>query len=53
MAIGGGVDFPATHHVAVRLLDADYVLNRFTNNFFGGNSTQNNFRVQTGLQIRF
>lgn len=53
MAIGGGVDFPITHRIAVRVFDADYVLNRFTNNFFGGNSTQNNFRLQTGLQFRF
>jgi len=53
MAIGGGVDVPVTHRIAVRLFDADYVLNRFSDNFFGGNSTQNNFRVQTGLQIRF
>jgi len=53
MAIGGGVDFPITHRFAVRLFDADYVLNRFSDNFIGGNSTQNNFRVQTGFQVRF
>jgi len=52
-AIGGGVDLPVTHHLAVRLFDADYVLNRFSDNFIGGNSTQNNFRLQTGLQYRF
>lgn len=53
MAIGGGVDVPVAHHVAVRVFDADYVLNRFADNFAGGNSTQNNFRVQTGVQFRF
>lgn len=53
MAIGGGVDFPITHRIAVRVFDADYVLNRFSNNFLNGSSTQNNFRLQTGVQFRF
>lgn len=53
MAIGGGVDFAVTRRIAVRVFDADYVLNRFADNFYGGNSTQNNFRLQTGLQFRF
>lgn len=53
LAVGGGVDFQATHRLAIRLFDADWVRTDFGNNFILGNSSQNNFRVQTGLQIRF
>ena len=53
MAIGGGLDVPVTHHIAVRVFDVDYMPTRFTDNFLSGNSTQNNFRFQTGVQFRF
>jgi len=53
LAVGGGVDFQATHRLAIRLFDADYVRTNFGNNFVIGNSSQSNFRLQTGLQVRF
>lgn len=53
MAFGGGVDFDATRHVAIRLFDADYVKTGFNNNFILGDSSQNNLRVQAGVQFRF
>jgi opacity protein-like surface antigen len=53
MAVGGGVDLALTHRFAVRLFDVDYVPTRFTDNFIGGNSAQNNFRFQAGVQFRF
>jgi len=53
LAIGGGVDIKATDHIAIRLVDADYELTRFGNNFTGGNNSQTNFRFQTGIQFRF
>jgi opacity protein-like surface antigen len=53
LAIGGGVDIKATEHIAIRLVDADYELTRFGNNFTGGNNSQSNFRFQTGIQFRF
>lgn len=53
LAVGGGIDFPLTHRFSIRLFDADYVRTGFGNNFILGNSTQSNFRVQTGLQYRF
>jgi opacity protein-like surface antigen len=53
LVIGGGVDFKATEHIAIRLVDADYELTRFGNNFTGGNNSQSNFRFQTGVQFRF
>jgi opacity protein-like surface antigen len=53
MAIGGGVDISVTSRIAIRLVDADYELTRFGNNFTGGNNSQSNFRFQTGVQFRF
>jgi opacity protein-like surface antigen len=53
IAIGGGVDFHATEHIAIRIVDADYELTRFGNNFTNGNNSQSNFRFQTGIQFRF
>lgn len=53
MAVGGGLDLSLTHHFGIRLLEMDYVPTRFTDNSIGGNNTQNNFRVQTGVQFRF
>jgi len=52
-AAGGGVDINFSSHFAIRLVDADYLLTRFGNNFTGGNNSQSNFRFQTGVQIRF
>jgi len=52
-AVGGGVDFEATHRLSIRLFDADYVRTNFGDNFILGNSSQSNFRVQTGVQVRF
>ena len=53
LAIGGGVDIPVSSKFTIRLVDADYELTRFGNNFTGGNNSQNNFRFQTGVQFRF
>jgi len=53
MAIGGGVDIAVSSKIAIRLVDADYELTRFGNNFTGGNNSQSNFRFQTGIQLRF
>lgn len=53
LAIGGGVDFRASERISVRIVDADYELTRFGNNFTGGNNSQSNFRFQTGIQFRF
>ncbi|HUN61904.1 MAG TPA: outer membrane beta-barrel protein [Candidatus Sulfotelmatobacter sp.] len=53
LVIGGGVDIRATEHIAIRIVDADYELTRFGNNFTNGNNSQSNFRFQTGVQLRF
>lgn len=53
MAVGGGVDLAVSSKFAIRLVDADFELTRFGNNFTGGNNSQSNFRFQTGVQFRF
>lgn len=53
LAVGGGVDFAVTEKITIRIVDADYVLTRFGNNFTGGNNSQSNFRFQTGIQFQF
>lgn len=53
LAIGGGVDVLVSEKVAIRIVDADYQLTRFGNNFTGGNNSQSNFRFQTGIQFHF
>jgi len=53
MAFGGGLDLQATRRVAIRLFDVDFVRTGYGNNFILGDSTQGNFRVQTGVQFRF
>jgi hypothetical protein len=51
--IGGGVDIPLGHHLAVRPVEVDYVLTRFGNAFTTGNQNQSNFRYVGGIVIRF
>jgi hypothetical protein len=47
MAFGGDVDIKLKHSIAVRPIQFDYLLTRFNS------STQNEFRVSTGLVVRF
>jgi outer membrane immunogenic protein len=50
MTAGGGIDVTLTSHIALRALQADYYLTRFTN---GGNDHQNNMRIGVGIVFRF
>jgi len=47
MAVGGGLDLKVANHVAIRLVDADYLMTKF------GDDHQNNFRYSAGLVFRF
>ena len=40
LAIGGGVDIAVSSRFAIGLVDADYELTRFGNDFTGGNNSQ-------------
>ena len=51
--IGGGIDIPMSHAIAIRPVQFDYVLTRFGNAFTQGNNNQSNFRYQGGIVFRF
>ena len=57
MALGGGLDYKIHRNVAIRFIQADYLMTRFKTNInSAGNSvaaTQNNFRIGAGIQFRF
>jgi len=50
MALGGGLDWNATPHIGVRLIQAEYLLTKFND---GANNRQNNVRVSAGVVFRF
>jgi hypothetical protein len=50
MAVGGGLDIPVTHMIAIRPVQLDYVLTRFNNSVTGN---QANFRYQAGVTFNF
>ncbi len=47
MTVGGGVDVKVREQVAIRVVQAEYLLTRF------GSSTQNHARVSAGIVSRF
>src|SRR5215510_1418792 len=53
-AAGGGVDLKALgSKLSLRLVQADYVLTKFSDSSASGNNTNNNLRISTGLVVRF
>jgi outer membrane immunogenic protein len=49
-ALGGGLDWNATEHIGLRLVQAEYVLSELND---GVNDRQNNARVSAGVVVRF
>jgi len=47
LTAGGGVDWNATRHIGIRLIQAEYLMTRFFSN------TQNNARISTGVVFRW
>ena len=47
MTIGGGVDWNATEHIGVRLIQGEYLMTRFFS------ETQNNARISAGVVFRW
>lgn len=47
MTVGGGVDWNATEHIGIRVIQAEYLMTRFLSN------TQNNARISTGVIFRW
>jgi peptidoglycan-associated lipoprotein len=50
MSVGGGLDLKLTHRLALRLVQADYLLTLLPNRI---DDHQNSLRVSTGIVIRF
>jgi opacity protein-like surface antigen len=50
MALGGGVDFNATRRFAIRPIQAEYFMTKFSD---GNNNRQNNLLISTGIVFRF
>src|SRR5262249_10582157 len=53
LAAGGGVDVVITKYLAWRFVQMDYVQTNFSGTAVGGNARQDNFRVGTGIVLRF
>ena len=53
LAAGGGVDVVITKYLAWRFAQLDYLMTNFSGTAVGGNARQDNFRVGTGIVLRF
>lgn len=54
MTAGAGLDIGLTRHISLRLVQAEYMMTRFAAlPATGGNSSQNDLRLSTGLVFRF
>ena len=53
MTGGGGLDIRVTRHIFIRAVQAEYMLTRFASTTGAANTTQNDFRVSSGLVFRF
>lgn len=49
-ALGGGVDLNINKHVGIRLVQAEYLISKFTD---GNHNEQNNIRASAGLVLHF
>ena len=53
MTGGAGLDFRITRHIFLRAVQAEYMLTRFASTTGAANTTQNDFRISSGLVFRF
>jgi outer membrane protein OmpA-like peptidoglycan-associated protein len=53
MTAGGGLDIRVSHHFAVRIVQAEYVMTRFENLNTGSKASQNDMRLSSGIVFRF
>jgi outer membrane protein OmpA-like peptidoglycan-associated protein len=53
LAVGGGVDVVLTRYLTWRFFQADYLMTNFSGTLLGPSSRQNNFRIGTGIVIRW
>jgi outer membrane protein OmpA-like peptidoglycan-associated protein len=53
LTAGGGLDVNLSRHFAIRLIQAEYLMTRFTNYTTGTGGTQNDMRLASGVVFRF
>jgi OmpA family protein len=53
LTAGGGLDIKVSHHFAIRVIQAEYLMTRFDNIATGKSVEQNNVRLSAGLVFRF
>jgi OmpA family len=53
LAAGGGVDAVVVKNLAWRVFEADYLMTNFTGSLVSPEGRQNNFRIGTGLVLRW
>lgn len=53
MTAGGGLDVRVRHHLAIRVIQAEYLMNRFDSYTTGAAGTQDDMRLSAGLVFRF
>jgi opacity protein-like surface antigen len=53
MTLGGGLDWNATPHIGIRLIQAEYLLTRFNGEGDNGSNNQNNARISAGVVFRW
>ncbi len=52
MTAGGGLDLRVRPHLAIRIIQAEYLMTRFTSYTTGSAATQNDMRLSAGIVIR-
>ena len=52
-AIGGGVDYRLTDHIAIKPIQLEYFMNQLPSAFVNVNQVQNNLRYSAGVVFRF
>jgi outer membrane protein OmpA-like peptidoglycan-associated protein/opacity protein-like surface antigen len=50
---GGGLDFNLRRHLAIRIIQAEYLMTRFQDYSTGASSSQNDMRLSSGIVFRF
>ena len=53
LTAGGGLDIRVHHHFAIRIIQAEYLMTRFTSYTTGIAGTQNDMRLSSGIVFRF
>jgi opacity protein-like surface antigen len=53
MTAGGGLDIKVRHHLAIRIIQAEYLMTSFNDLSTGKSATQNDVRLSSGVVFRF